>query len=110
MNYLPNQSGLSIDLLSKSFDDTTNSYKFYWFLSILDHLKENNSFAVTFEELSLKMVSNVWYPLDYFKLSFGSQDSFKHIAKIISSHVDIDNTIGSPLLITQLKNKLDGKT
>ena len=38
MNSLPENKGLDIAALSRAFENTSNSYKFYWFLSLLDHL------------------------------------------------------------------------
>nr|MCU0340111.1 hypothetical protein [Spirosomataceae bacterium] len=77
---LPHSGELDIPKLSSVFRDTTNSYKYYWFLSILDCLQDNNSPVIAQQEIALRMLSNVWYPLDYFKLSFGTQDGFKKVA------------------------------
>ncbi|MDB5119739.1 MAG: hypothetical protein JWN56_957 [Sphingobacteriales bacterium] len=110
MSYLPKHEVLHIELLSGCFKDCTNSYKFYWFLAILDHLKDSNNDSVSFEDLSLRMISSVWYPLNYFKLSFGKQDSFKNIADIISTYLKIDNTPNSNTLFSQLESSLDLNT
>jgi hypothetical protein len=40
-------------------------------------------------DLSLRMIASVWYPLNYFKLSFGPQDSFKMIANFVSERITI---------------------
>jgi hypothetical protein len=55
------------------------------------------------------MVANVWYPLDYYKLSFGKQDGFKKIAIYISEKIQIDNTPNSKDLFYQLHEKLSTK-
>ena len=85
MNQLPYHNQLEIGKLSAVFGNTTNSYKFYWFLAILDSMKEKEDRLISLNELALRMVANVWYPLDYYKLSFGKQDSFKEIAKSVSA-------------------------
>ncbi len=74
---LPEAEGLNIAALSQLFAKTTNSYKFVFFLSLLDILNRRHfecSEAVTFQELVIEMLANVWYPHIFFKLSFGSQD------------------------------------
>ena len=75
---LPPQSGLSILKLNSVFGDTTNSYKFYWFLGILELVNNGKSDRLSMDDLAIQMVARVWYPLDYFKLSFGKQDGFKN--------------------------------
>lgn len=107
MNQLPYHNQLEIGKLSAVFGNTTNSYKFYWFLAILDSMKEKEDRLISLNELALRMVANVWYPLDYYKLSFGKQDSFKEIAKSVSAiFPTIDNSINSKSLFEQLNNNL----
>ncbi|WP_232325940.1 HNH endonuclease domain-containing protein [Spirosoma montaniterrae] len=57
-------------------------------------------------DLSLRMVANVWYPLDYFKLSFGKQDGFKPIADFVSERITVDNGPTAPHLFDQLNTRL----
>jgi 5-methylcytosine-specific restriction endonuclease McrA len=109
MNQLPQYTNLEIGKLSSIFGNTTNSYKFYWFLAILDSIKENEKALIPMNELALRMVASVWYPLDYYKLSFGKQDSFKEIAKFISAHYQVDNSVNSKSLFEQLNGNLDEK-
>lgn len=104
---LPENQSLEISNLSSVFSDTTNSYKFYWFLSILDSLQEKNESIISLDDIALRMIARVWYPLDYFKLSFGKQDGFKSIAEFVTSRIEINNNISSPSLFIQLNNKLN---
>lgn len=80
---LPSSSHLPVEHLAASFGDVTNSYKFYWFLAILESLKENQTLAMPFNHLIARMVSNVWYPVNYFRLSFGKQDRLGELALAI---------------------------
>ncbi|WP_223861024.1 hypothetical protein [Spirosoma validum] len=57
-------------------------------------------------DLSIRMIASVWYPLDYFKLSFGRQDSFKLIADFVSDRMVIDNGPTAPGLVDQLRSGL----
>jgi hypothetical protein len=80
MTELPYSTKLPINHLAASFDNTTNSYKFYWFLAILEYIKETNSRFIPLNHLLAKMVASVWYPTNYFYLSFGKQDRLSKIA------------------------------
>jgi hypothetical protein len=52
------------------------------------------------------MLALVWYPLDYFKLTFGKQDSFKILALNISENLTVDNSLTSKTLFDQINEKL----
>ena len=103
---LPESDELDISRLAAIFSDTTNSYKFYWLLAILDSLRETGQTRFSMQDLSLRMVANVWYPLDYFKLSFGKQDGFKPIADFVSERITVDNRPTAPNLFSQLNTRL----
>ena len=100
---VPQHSNLPVDRLSAVFDNTTNAYKFYWFLAILDEIKETGRTEIDIEDLCKRMVSSVWYPLDFFKLSFGKSDGFKTIADTIRKHLNIDNSINAPSVLEQVE-------
>lgn len=106
MNYLPAHRELPIETLNACFSDTTNSYKFYFFLAILEHLKLTNERNLSFKNLSMSMLSAVWYPLTYYKLSFGKQDSFKNLAGEVEKQVEVDCRPGAASLQQQLKENL----
>jgi len=110
---LPASSQLKIDKLSSIFNDTTNSYKFYWFLAILDIVKDTTSNEIEIQSIYKEMFNQVWYPLNFFKLSFGINDSFKTIENLITdkeNSFEIDNRYNSPPILEQIKNKLDDKS
>ena len=104
--HLPEDDHLDIAKLTAVFADTTNSYKFYWLLAILDGLSAGESDRLPLRDLSLRMVAAVWYPLDYFKLSFGKQDGFRPIADFVSQHLTVDNRPTAPSLFVQLNRAL----
>ncbi|MBO9382386.1 MAG: HNH endonuclease [Roseiflexus sp.] len=94
MNSLPHSNQLSISALAASFDKVTNSYKFYWFLAILDHIKESQTRTIPVATLLAHMVARVWFPTNYFRLSFGKQDQLSNIATLLreSSGLPIDSS------------------
>ncbi|MFO7540136.1 MAG: HNH endonuclease domain-containing protein [Chloroflexota bacterium] len=80
---LPNSASVPVEFLSASFGHVTNSYKFYWFWAILEYLKETQSPIVDINELAARMLAGVWYPTNYFLLSFGKQDRLSEIAILL---------------------------
>ncbi len=74
MIILPSASCLPVSALAASFDDVTNSYKFYWFLAILESVREEQTPIISLDTLLAQMLAYVWYPTNYFRLSFGKQD------------------------------------
>lgn len=103
---LPESPRVDVAKLAAVFADTTNSYKFYWLLALLDELAETGQTRLPLRNLSLRMLAGVWYPLDYFKLSFGRQDGFKKLAAQVSARVTVDNQPSAPGLFHQLRAKL----
>jgi len=92
---LPASEEVNIAALSRLFTDTTNSYKYIFFISILDILNRRKfdvSQPIFFEELIIEMLANAWYPHTYFKLSFGTQD------KIVQNLDSLNLDIGEPIL------------
>lgn len=107
---LPQEPGLDIRNLSRCFKSVTNSYKYYWFLSILDHIAVSDDLYIGLDEISMRMLSTAWYPLDYYKLSFGKHDGFKELAIEVSAKIKIDNSVNSPSLLNQIEQKLKKET
>lgn len=101
---LPSYATLPVQNLTGVFSFTTNSYKFYWFLSILKLLKEDSE-IIKLEDLSKDMMEQVWYPQNIYKLSFGKSDSFKNIERKINDNILIDNSPSSKSLFQQIKTK-----
>lgn len=71
--HLPPKEGLPIHKLSACFNKTVATYKFYWLLSIIQELEEGNS-SIRKRHLFARMISNAWYTVNYFHISFGKQD------------------------------------
>jgi len=86
---LPDARNLPIEHLAASFDNTTNSYKFYWFLAILEHIREEQSPIIPINDLLARMVASIWYPTNYFRLSFGKQDQLGQIAIQLRTHASL---------------------
>jgi hypothetical protein len=85
---LPESKELPINLLAACFNKTTATYKFYWLLSILQ-AAENGTFKVSKKELFSRMISDSWFTVNYFKLSFGKQDLIQDAISSINNFESI---------------------
>lgn len=92
---LPNSEHLDVLALSRLFSDKTNSYKYLFFLALLNILSRgffNPSNPIKLSDLVVEMLVIAWYPHSAFGLSFGSQD------KITDKLDDLNLEIQKPLL------------
>lgn len=67
---LPYSDELNIGYLSRLFDNTSNCYKFFWFLAILRKTDENHN-RFTFEEIINEMIADAWYMVTEYHLRLG---------------------------------------
>ena len=80
---IPQQDTLSTNRLSRVFNNTVATYKFYWFISILDIHMNTGAMRISVWDIVIAMISNAWYPIHYFRLSFGKSDSMYVAIKVI---------------------------
>lgn len=73
---LPHEENLPIHLLSRSFKNTSATYKYYWFLAILNRV-ELGEVKIAKQALFAEMLAHAWYTVNYFKVSFGKQDKLQ---------------------------------
>lgn len=103
---LQQNSKLPINRLGTIFSDTTATYKFYWFAVILDIVVKERKTRITFWEIIAGMVAESWYPIHYFKLSFGKSDSLFsksiEIQKAFEISIESDKDKIKKLLIDNL--------
>lgn len=109
MLQLPNSNNLPIGILAGCFakSKTTATYKFYWFLSLIEVI-ESGKTTIDKKELFAKMIANAWYTVNYFHVSFGEADQLGKIIKKVKcdEKIEIDaerNEIERLLLGSQLK-------
>lgn len=85
---LPYSFSLPVNILAQCFNDTSATYKFYWFLSILQEV-ENGNFNPKKKDLFAGMISNAWYTVNYFHVSFGKQDKLQRAILNIKAQTDL---------------------
>lgn len=86
---LPSNKTLSIHQLSQIFNNTTATYKFYWFASVLDFVAKEGRTNMSFWEVIAGMIAQSWYPIHYFKISFGKSDSLYSQSKFLQEELGI---------------------
>lgn len=72
---LPQSNILTTKHLNRVFDKTVATYKYYWFLGILDLCVKHGKTRMNVWDIMITMVANAWYPVIYFRLSFGKSES-----------------------------------
>ncbi len=72
---LPQNNKLPISALAGIFNNTSATYKFYWFVAIMEIVVKERKTKISFWEIIAGMIAESWYPIHYFKLSFGKSDS-----------------------------------
>lgn len=77
MNTLPPSRTLPIEPLTRIFKNTSATYKFYWFVGILDLYVKRDMTRMNIWDIMVEMTVNAWYPVSYFRLSFGKSDSLR---------------------------------
>jgi hypothetical protein len=74
---LPDSAEVNAATLSRLFDNVTNSYKFLFFLALLESMERSQFRSEEWyatDAIVLDMLVLAWYPHVYFRLSFGKQD------------------------------------
>lgn len=85
---LPHSTKVPVAPLAQAFDDVTNSYKFFWFMGILESVKRGEQ-CVSLSRLVSRMVAFAWFPSVYFRLSFGKQDRLATMVWALQKELDI---------------------
>lgn len=89
------------------FNNTTNSYKYFWWLAILRLIKSKNKKEFTYNDICVELIIICWYPINYFKLSFGQQDQLEKLIKALIKEYIIDEDIEKESLKTFLDERKD---
>ena len=104
---LPLNGKLPINLFASSFNKTTSTYKYYWLISILEIVVEENKNEIPVRDILIKMICNAWYPIHYFKLSFDILDLLNQNSKEIQRITDFPIDSSKNNLFSFLNNNKD---
>lgn len=107
--FLPEYHNLPTDKLGCIFKDTTATYKYFWFLSILDLFVMKNKSQMSMWEIITEMVANAWYPIHYFHLSFGKMDSLDRQVRLLHELTTIPIDKSKEEIVKEITNYPDQK-
>ena len=106
---LPKSNGLPVNLFAACFNNTSATYKYYWLLSILQEV-ENGSSKISKRNLFARMISNAWYTVNYFHVSFGRQDLIQQAIEAINEIEKIPVDEKRELVFKKLSSTTNNKT
>ena len=78
---------MDIGRLSGCFKHTSATYKFYWVLALLSEVEQGKE-RIEKKALFAHMVSQAWYTVNYFKVSFGAND---HLQQAIEELKELES-------------------
>ena len=112
MSQLPYEYNINVPALSNIFANTTNSYKFLFFQALLllfknSHFKKD---TFTFDELEEEIIEIARYPINVFKLNFGTQDKISENIQGKSTNLMkyVPYRLLTPFFTNQLSGMKDG--
>jgi len=108
---LPYSEELNIGYLSRLFDNTSNCYKFFWFMAILRKVDGNRS-KFSFEELINEMIADAWYMVTEYHLRLGPlgvTDNLEEVVKYIFKNYGIMSSEKREKIIAFLESTDDKK-
>ena len=100
---LPFSDNLPTNKLSASFANTSATYKFYWLIAIIE-IVENGKVNIKKREIFSRMISNSWYTVNYFHVSFGKQDLIQNAVEDILKFESLAIDIKKDILVSILEN------
>ena len=104
---LPESDILPVNCLERSLNSPTNSYKFYWFLAILNLLRRKpNNRKLDVEELALTIIALSWNTVVEKKVSLGKQDKLEELINEFKSDYEIDDGMSIEKLLGKLASIL----
>ncbi len=87
---LPQEPSLSVNRLARIFDTVTMSYKFYWFLGLLDIVVKEGQTTFDASQIAVNMIANAWYPVNFFHISLGWKDHLDQAVGELNQGLDIE--------------------
>jgi len=88
---VPKHNDLTTKCLGNVFAKTSATYKYFWFLSILQIHAKTDVLKIDVWDIVIRMVANAWYPVHYSRLFFAKSDSLFDIV------IDLQQTTGIPI-------------
>ena len=85
---IPSSNTVPVAKLTSVFGSTSATYKFYWLIAIIELVEEGN-IEIPKRKIFSRMISNSWYTINYFHISFGKQDNLQIAVETILKEEDL---------------------
>ncbi|MBO4701834.1 MAG: hypothetical protein J5625_04130 [Lachnospiraceae bacterium] len=104
---LPYEENLEIKYLNHIFDRTSNCYKFFWFLAILEKIDIKTEY--TYDELITEMIVIAWYMVNEYGLKLGPNNTTDNLEEVVKYlyKVSFDKKVYSAVKKEVLRKKLN---
>lgn len=106
---LPDSNGLPVARLAAAFANTSATYKFYWLLGIIELVEEGHT-VLAKRRLFARMIGSAWYTVNYFRITFGSQDLIQQAVQSILQYEGLTVDIRKEELLHRLELSQDVRT
>ena len=106
---VPQSDILTTNCLGKVFSKTVATYKFFWFVSIMQIHARTGNLRINVWDIVIRMVANAWYPIHYFRLSFGKSDSLFDIVMELQRIIQIPIDASPDTVIDVLTDSLGNR-
>ncbi|MFC3416829.1 HNH endonuclease domain-containing protein [Algoriphagus hitonicola] len=106
---LPEERNLPIQFLSSTLGKTAATYKFYWFISLVQLIEEEGA-IVEKKKIFARMLANAWYTVNYFKISFGKQDKVHEAVSYFKEEIKIPIDLGRTRVWEKILSSKDSRS
>lgn len=106
---IPQSDILTTGRLGRVFSNTVATYKFFWFVSILQMHAKTGNHRLSVWDIVIRMVANAWYPIHYFRLSFGKSDSLFDIVMRLQQITQIPIDANAETVVSGITDRLGDK-
>lgn len=106
---IPQSDILTTGRLGKVFSNTVATYKFFWFVSILQIHAKTGNLRISVWDIVIRMVANAWYPIHYFRLSFGKSDSLFDIVMRLQQITQIPIDANAETVVSGITDRLEDR-
>lgn len=93
--HFPQYKNLPVEHLSSIFKHTTTTYKYYWFLALIDLVKDGET-VISKQSIFAKLIAKAWHTTLHSGLNFGHfdqlNDKMHHVMTFTSLFIDTDET------------------
>lgn len=101
--YLPPNEHLAIDTLSGIFSDMSESYKVFWFNSILQGINRGQQVQY-FDDIINRMVADAWYMVTEYHLNLGPSDGLEKLVHTVQKETGLPSNAKERDILLALEN------